>query len=204
MLFQNKDPRYSAPLLAAVAIITALAFERRRALTIALLGLLLVQHYVVSFGVRRIPDSVVLMNGIKGELSWNWNLYTQSYFGLWGRPAREDWKIQHVLEKVSSGMTKPVRLGLVPDIPRFDSQAFNFYIDLLKAPVQLNQVGVLDEPTILDNDYILISEDRRTYPASFPPDQRVNDYILGNAAKFQIAEWFPLPGGEIIRLYKVQ
>ena len=49
-----------------------------------MMALLLVQHYLVSFGVRRLPETVVLAKGIEGPLSWNWNLYTQRYFDLWG------------------------------------------------------------------------------------------------------------------------
>jgi hypothetical protein len=137
LLFQNKDPRYSAPLLAAIAIITASAFRNAKVWTGVLLAFLVFQHYLVSFGIRSLPQSVVLMKGAEGQLSWHWNLYTQEYFGLWGAPARENWKIEHVLNTVGRG-----RLGLVPDIPRFDSQHFLFYIELLKVPIQLNRVAV--------------------------------------------------------------
>ncbi len=199
LLFQNKDPRYSAPLLPAVALITAAAFERRRALTSSLFVLLVCQHYLVSFGIRALPESVVLMKGSEGQLSWNWNLYTQSHFGLWGKPAREDWKIEHVLNTVRTG-----RLGLVPDIPRFDSQAFQFYIELMGLPVRLNRIGVFDEPSIRANDYVLLAEKDLEHAASFAPDQRVNRFIMGRPDIFRVAEWFPLPNGDVIRLYKVQ
>src|SRR5262249_42511355 len=128
MLFQNKDPRYSAPLLPAIALITARVFQKREALFLPLIPLLLFQHYLVSFGVPQLPASVAVMKGVNGPLSWDWNLYTQRYFGLWGPPANEDWKIEHVLQTVSQG--GDVRLGMVPDIPRFDAQAFEFYITL--------------------------------------------------------------------------
>src|SRR5262245_25461721 len=58
LLFQNKDPRYSAPLLAAVAIVTASAFRNTKLLTGALLVFLVFQHYLVSFGIRSLPESV--------------------------------------------------------------------------------------------------------------------------------------------------
>jgi 4-amino-4-deoxy-L-arabinose transferase-like glycosyltransferase len=205
LLFRNKDPRYSAPLLPAVALITALAFEGRRVLTGALMVFLVFQQYLVSFGIRSLPETVVLMKGVSGELSWDWNLYSQTYFRLWGRPVKEDWKIEHVLSEVSGGAKdREIRLGLVPDIPRFDSFAFQFYIDLLKLPVRLSRTAVLDQPAIADSDFLLMAEKQVRHEASFGADPRVNSYILGHPEKFQMAEWFSLPSGDVIRLYRVQ
>ena len=198
LLFQNKDPRYSAPLLAAVAVITASAFRNAKVLTGVLLAFLIFQHYLVSFGIRSLPESVVLMKGSEGQLSWHWNLYTQKFFGLWGPPARENWKIEHVLNTVGRG-----RLGLVPDIPRFDSQAFLFYIELLKVPIQLNRVAVFDPAAIQANDYLLIPQTTEEHAASFAPDPRITEYIKQQSATFQVADEFSLPNGEVIRLYKV-
>jgi 4-amino-4-deoxy-L-arabinose transferase-like glycosyltransferase len=205
LLFRNKDPRYSTPLLPAVALISALVFARHRILTGALLVFLVFQHYLVSFGIRALPQTVILMKGVEGQLSWDWNLYTQSYFGLWGRPAREDWKIEYVLKKVcTAAVSKPVRLGLIPDIPRFDAFAFQFYIDLLQLPVRLSGATLFDASNIQNNDYVLVAERNLDHPASFIPDPRVNNYILGTPEKFHMEEWFPLPSGDVIRLYKVQ
>ena len=66
----------------------------------------------------------------------DWNVYRQNYFG-WGPPAREDWKIEEVLKKVTASNERPVRLGMTPDIPRFDVLAFEFYITLKKVPVTM-------------------------------------------------------------------
>ena len=202
MLFQNKDPRYSAPLLPAVALITATLFERRRECAVAVIGFALLQHYVVSFGVRSVPSSVVLLRGAAGSQSWDWNLYTQTYFGLWGKPIRQDWKIPYVLDRVTQGSTGIVRLGLVPDIPRFDSLAFNFYIALLKARVQLNRVGV---GNTFDNDYVLVSEDSQGfYPFDEPNARPTNDFIKSHPERFVAIEGITLPSGDVIQLYKVQ
>jgi hypothetical protein len=205
LLFQNKDPRYSAPLLPAVALITAPVFNRRRILTVALLLLLAFQHYLVSFGLPALPDSVVLMRGVRGELSWDWNLYTQSYFGLWGRPANEDWQIEQVLRTISADRPGDrVVLGLVPDIPRFDSQAFQFYIELLDSRVNLRRISVFDEAALLSNAYVLASETQLPHAASFAADSRINTYIMNHPNRFHVTERFALPNGEVIRLYKFQ
>jgi 4-amino-4-deoxy-L-arabinose transferase-like glycosyltransferase len=205
MLFQNKDPRYSAPLLPAVALISALVFIRRHALTYALFAFLVFQHYLVSFGIQALPDSIVLMRGTESQLSWHWNLYTQSYFGLWGPPAREDWKIEHVLDEVARDSGNAgVRLGIVPDIPRFDSQAFQFYVDLRNAPVRLNRIQMLSEQAITANDYLLVAKNDQEHAASFAPDKRVGDFIITHPERFQMTESFPLPNGDVISMFKVQ
>ena len=204
MLFQNKDPRYSAPLLPAVALISAQVFQRKEVLIALLAPLLLFQHYLISFGVRQLPAAVVLAKGVEGPLSWHWNLYTQRYFDLWGPPAREDWQVQRVLGKISAADGKPVRLGMIPDIPRFDWGAFEFYIALSKFPVTLNRIWIFDESMIAGNDYILMSEKDQGWASNISSDlQRINQYILARPDHFRIVDSFPLPNGDMIRLYKV-
>jgi 4-amino-4-deoxy-L-arabinose transferase-like glycosyltransferase len=205
MLFQNKDPRYTAPLLPAIALIIAQVFQRKESLIALLLPVLLVQHYLVSFGIPQLPAAVVLAKGGDGPITYDWNLYTQRYFG-WGPPAREDWKIEDVLEKVASPQNSVVRLGLVPDIPRFDAQAFMFYTRLKKVPVAINRLAFFDEPSIVNNDYILASEkDSGFEPGSFFTSdlKHINQYLARRSDLFQTLETFSLPNGDVIRLYKV-
>jgi hypothetical protein len=205
MLFQNKDPRYTAPILPAVALITAQIFQRKEALVAVLLPFLLVQHYLVSFGVPLLPPAVVLAKGGDGPISYDWNLYTQHYFG-WGAPAREDWKIESVLERITSNQNGPVRLGMVPDIPRFDTLAFEFYITLKKLPVTVNRLRVFDEQAVVNNDYVLVSEkDEGFEPGSdFTPDlKRLNQYIGQTPDLFHMIDTISLPNGDIIKLFKV-
>ncbi len=204
MLFQNKDPRYSAPLLPAVALVSALVFQRKEALVAALVPFLVLQHYVVSFGLGRLPPRIVLARGVEGPQSWHWNLYTQTYFDLWGAPAAEDWRIQHVLETVGATPGNPVRLGMAPDIPRFDALAFDFYITLRKLPVTINRLPAFNEGAITDNDYILVSEKDHGFEtgSDVPPDLgKINQYVFSHPA-FRMIESFSLPNGDVIRLYK--
>jgi Dolichyl-phosphate-mannose-protein mannosyltransferase len=204
LFFQNKDPRYTAPLLPAIALITALVFQKRESLLALLIPLLLGQHYLVSFGIPQLPPAVVLAKGGDGPVAYHWNLYTQSYFG-WGPPAREDWKIEHVLQRVTS-REGPVRLGMVPDIPRFDTLAFQFYITLQKLPVSVIRLAVFDEQAIGNNDYVLISEkDDGFEPGSyFTSDlKRIHEYVNARTDTFHLIESFALPNGDAIHLYKV-
>lgn len=204
MLFQNKDPRYSAPLLPAVALISARAFERKEAFVALLVPLLLFQHYLVSFGVRQLPPTAVLLHGVDGPLSWDWNVYRQNYFELWGPPAREDWQVERVLAKLTAADGKTVRLGMIPDIPRFDWGAFQFYIALSKLPVMFNRLVFFDEHVISNNDYILMSENDQGWASNVSPDlKKINQYILDRPDHFHIVDSFQLPNGDMIRLYKV-
>jgi hypothetical protein len=205
LLFQNKDPRYTTPLLPAVALITAQVFQRKEVLFVLLVPLLLVQHYLVSFGIPQLPPAVVLAKGGEGPITYDWNVYTQRYFG-WGPPAREDWKIEHVLETVKSPEGRSIRLGMVPDIPRFDTFAFEFYITLKKLPISVDRLGVFDEQAIGNNDYILVSEKHEGFePGSyFTSDlRRINEYIGHRSSEFHMLETFSLPNGDLIHLYKV-
>ncbi len=206
MLFQNKDPRYSVPLLPAVALVTARLFERKPVLLAALLPFLMFQHYLVTFGIRALPESVVLMEGVEGPLSYNWNVYVQTYFDLWGRPKSEDWQIDRVLDTLASGDGRPLRLGIVPNIARFDPRAFELYIALRKQDVTVNRLWAFDEGAIANNDFILLSEGNYGAPGSFlfSPDRRlIVEYVVGHTESFRRVDTFVLPTGEMIQLYKV-
>ena len=206
MLFQNKDPRYSVPLLPAVALITAKVFEKKQVLLAALLPFLIFQHYLVSFGIGPLPQTVVLMEGVAGPLTYDWNVYTQSYFGLWGRPANENWHIDEVLGTVASRDGSPVRLGIVPDIARFDTRAFEFHVALRRQDVSVNPLWAFNEEAISDNDFILVSEGNYGAPGSFlfsPDRQLIVEYMLGHPDSFRAIDTFELPTGEMIQLYQV-
>ena len=206
LIFQNKDPRYTAPLLPAVALVTALVFQKKEYLAGLLLPVLLFQHYLVSFGIPQLPPAIILARGGSGEITYDWNVYTQRYFG-WGPPARENWQIDHVLQAVGTTQGRQVRLGMVPDIPRFDTSAFEFTIALERLPVMMNRLGVFDARAIAGNDYILVSEkDHGFEPGSGYSEKdlkAINLYINERPAAFQVVDQFVLPNGDLIRLYKV-
>jgi hypothetical protein len=204
MFFQNKDPRSSAPLLPAVALISAQVFQKKQALIALLIPFLLFQHYLVSFGIKQLPETVVLAKGVQGPLSWDWNLYTQVYFDLWGPPAREDWRIRRVLENLSPQGNETVRVGMIPDIPRFDIQAFEFSAALMRLPIVITRLSVLNQSAIENNDYILLSERSQGFAEYYAGNlTAINEYIFSHPESFRVADSFPLPNGEVIRLYKV-
>ena len=204
VLIQNKDPRFYAPLLSAVAVISAAALVRMRLTLALLIPLLLFQHYLVSFGIRALPEQVVLVPGTKGFFDWNWNLYTQRYFGLWGPPAHEDWRVEHVLSNVAEP-NRPIALGMIPSIPRFDAEAFEFYIALHKYPIVVQRLWNSDVASLANTDYIVLSENDQGYATLFSNEMsKLNDFVFTNPDRFHLVERFSLPNAGIIRLYKVQ
>jgi hypothetical protein len=204
VLIQNKDPRFYAPLLSAVAVISAAALVRMRLTLALLIPLLLFQHYLVSFGIRALPEQVVIVPGTKGFFDWNWNLYTQHYFGLWGPPAHEDWRVEHILSNVAQP-NRPIALGMIPSIPRFDAEAFEFYIALHKYRIVVQRLWNSDVASLTNTDYIVLSENDQGYATLFSNEMsKLNDFVFTNPDRFQLVERFSLPNAGIIRLYKVQ
>jgi 4-amino-4-deoxy-L-arabinose transferase-like glycosyltransferase len=204
VLIQNKDPRFYAPLLSGIAVISAAALVRTRLTLLLLIPLLLFQHYLVSFGIRALPQQVVLFHGTKGFFDWNWNLYTQTYFGLWGPPAREDWRIEHVLGEVAQA-GRPVALGMIPTIPRFDPEAFEFYIALHRYAIEVRRLWNSDIASLANNDYIVVCENDQGYATLFSNEMpKLNDFVQAHPDRFQLVDQFSLPNADVIRLYKVQ
>jgi 4-amino-4-deoxy-L-arabinose transferase-like glycosyltransferase len=221
LFFVNKDPRYSVPLLPAVALVTASLFvstpartgigtKIRKGAMFCLIPFLLFQHYMISFGVGALPQSVVLVEGVDGPLRWDWYLYSQRYFDLWGPPLREDWKIEYVLDRVTDqpvrlgDAERPIRLGMVPDIPRFDAAAFQFYILARNDPVEMWRLTSADPATLGSADYILLSETAQGYAGLVPQGlDAVGQFVLDNPQDFESLESFALPNGEVIRLVRV-
>ena len=152
-------------------------------------------------------------------MSWHWNLYTQTYFDLWGKPLRQDWQIDRVLKEVSASyngtvhngtvhngtvQNGTVRLGIIPDIPRFDSHAFEFFINLRHYPVVINKFWAFDPPAFYQNDYIIFSENDQGFLSfSSTEGARINTYVADHPQHFRVVDRFELPGMQRIRLYKV-
>jgi 4-amino-4-deoxy-L-arabinose transferase-like glycosyltransferase len=209
LLLPNSDPRYAAAALPAVALIIAAAFENVPVAQVVLLVFLVFQHVLVSFGIPWLPERVVLMKGTTGPVPYDWNLYTQTYFGLWGKPERQNWQIERVLQRLTghgpfaAESGRPVRVGLIPDLPRFDQPAFKFAIDVHQYPVVMNRQFSPEEASLLENDYLLMSMgEQSVFSSPAPHAKEINAYILGHPDKFQVVDMFSLPNGETIRLYR--
>jgi len=203
MLLPGADPRYATGALPAIAVVTAAAFEKRKAARVVLGAFLVFQHLLVSFGIPWLPERIVVMKGPGGPVPYEWNLYTQSYFGLWGKPRGEDWQIDRVLQRVSMDSARPVRVGLIPDLPRFDQPAFQFAIEMERYPVVVTRQISAEEPSLVENDYLLMSAGEQTaFGSPAPQAKEINALIRSRPDRFQAVETFGLPNGEMINLYR--
>jgi hypothetical protein len=203
ILLPSADPRYAVGILPAMALFAAAPFEKRMAAQFVLAAFLVFQHVLVSFGIPQLPERVVLMQGPEGPLPYDWNLYIQNYLTVWGRPERQDWHIDRVLKQVSEGVTSPVRIGLIPDLPRLDVPAYRFAIDLTGYPVTIDRQLSPEEQSLLENDYLLMSIGRQTaFGSQAPHAAEINAYVASHPERFQLIDEFPLPSGETVRLYK--
>jgi 4-amino-4-deoxy-L-arabinose transferase-like glycosyltransferase len=203
MLMPGFDPRYAVPVLPAVAVIIAFAFESVPVGQVVLILFLVFQYVLVSFGMPWLPERVVLIQGSGKPLRYDWNLYSQTYFGFWGKPERQDWQIERVLQRVLTESTGSLRVGLIPDLPRFDQPSFQFTARVHQYPVVVNQQLSTDLSSLMENDYLLMSLGEQTafgFPA--PHAKQVNAYIFDHPDQFHMVEIFALPNGETIRLYK--
>src|SRR5262249_22173878 len=127
-----------------------------------------------------------------------------TYFGLWGRPAHEDWQVEHVIGNVADAK-RQVALGMIPSIPRFDGEAFEFYIALHKYPIEVRRLWGAGVNSLGTTDYILMCENDQGYATLFTNDNpKLNAYVMEHPDQFLLLERFLLPNADVIRLYKVQ
>jgi 4-amino-4-deoxy-L-arabinose transferase-like glycosyltransferase len=202
-LLPNTDPRYAAAALPAVALITARAFENAPLAQLLLIAFLIAQHVLVSFGIPLLPERVVLLQGPEATVRYDWNLYSQTYFGLWGKPERQNWEIDRVLQRAVAESTHPVRIGLIPDLPRFDEPAFQFAVAVHRFPVVVSRQFSPEEASLLSNDYLLMSTGTQSVLGSPAPHaSEINAYILSHPDHFRVVDTFSLPNGETIQMYR--
>ncbi|HZI51400.1 MAG TPA: glycosyltransferase family 39 protein [Terriglobia bacterium] len=203
LMLPSTDPRYAVGVLPALSVFAAAPFEKRKTAQWVMAGFLVFQHVLVSFGIPQLPERVVLAKGPGGPIPFDWNLYSQTYFGLWGPPERQDWHIETVLRRVSAGAATPVRIGLVPDLPRLDIQAYRFAIALHDYPARIDRQVSPEEHSLLENDYLLISPGRQTaFGSQAPHAEEINAYVISHPDRFQLVDEFVLPSADTLRLYR--
>ena len=152
-----------------------------------------------------LPQRLILMEGRGGPVPYDWNVYAQNYFGLWGSPKDEDWQIERILQRVSMDSARPVQVGLVPDLPRFDQQAFHFMAELKRYPVVVTRQISAEAPSLLEKDYLLMSAGEQTaFGSAAPNAKEINSLLADKPEQFELIETLGLPGGETVRLYRVK
>src|SRR5262249_32594757 len=149
-LLRTKDPRFTMPLLAPLLLIPGAwvaswgAGAVGRAAQVFVMVVLILQAYAINFGISWLPQQVVVMPGYQGSLRWDWQLFSQHYFGILGAPRSEDWKQEEILNRVSREARQrgvAMSLALVPDLARFNYFNFQLAAKLAKMPVRVEHVG---------------------------------------------------------------
>jgi hypothetical protein len=214
-LLRTKDPRFTMPLLAPLLIIPAAWFaswdtgsSRRlgRSVQILVLAALTVQAYAANFGISWLPQQVVLMTGYQGSMRWDWQLFSQNYFGILGPPRREDWKQNEILSRVAEESRQrgaTMSLALVPDLARFDYLNFQLAAKLAKLPARIGHIGsAAAGPGAFDGyDFVVMSEMEQGMPWTTGDAELLNQLILERPDIFKPISLYRLPSGDAVRLY---
>jgi 4-amino-4-deoxy-L-arabinose transferase-like glycosyltransferase len=214
-LLRTKDPRFTIPYLPAVALLCTCWVPQigrvglRRAVTAALVGLAAGHFLLASFGWSRLPVQVLVASGYQGTYSWDWRLYSQQYQGLLGAPVRADWPQRAILGMVA-GEARPgetVRVGVVPDLPRFNHENLRLEARLLGLPVEvvrIFQLGPAGVAQLRSLDFLIVAEGEQGMVWTTESNELINDYVFARPEDFTILSFAMVPGGPPLRVYRVE
>jgi hypothetical protein len=174
----------------------------------ALIIILGFQAYMASFGISWLPKRVVILEGYQGSFRWDWNLYLQDYFDIFGEPRKEDWKqdavLRRIIEDSKSRNIQPV-LALVPDLPWFNEANFALYarfggLSLRTSHLKSAARGV---QSFDGYNYALMTEHDQGMPWTTKESNALNQIIVDNPDIFRLVEVYQLPMGDGARLYYI-
>jgi hypothetical protein len=176
-------------------------------------ALLIFQVYAANFGVSWIPGRLVILEGHQGSLRWDWNVYLQDYFEVFGKPKKEDWKQGEILQRIVSdskirntrtlpGRIQP-RLALVPDLARFNESNLALYARILKLPVETHHLKSVPKGihTFDGYDYVVMTERDQGMSWTTEHSLEINQIIVDHPEIFRLVEIYLLPTGDGARLY---
>lgn len=207
----HREVRMSVASLPFFALLTAGGLYEipsrrlRRILIGTLVVCALLEFELITFGIRGWPDSLTLFKARALEV----NLYAQSYAQLVGPPRREDWKIGSILKTIQQdaiGQNRlHPRLGVVPDLPRFNHFDFILYSRLEATPMQIERTTeVLPGETFGDLDYVLIKSGDQGEPGTTRSNEEVNQFIQMHPQRFPFIAVFELPDRSQAMLFRRQ
>jgi hypothetical protein len=184
-LIQNKNLRYSLPLLGALAVVAALGLQTlpgalRRVVAVALVVLGVLQVSAVVSGVpanRPLPG-----------LRTDWVLTSA--------PERADWRHHEILALVDRDRQgRPVTVSVVPNYPTFAVSNFRYYA--VRDERDIRFVRAWDDPP-LGIDYMVLKTGHQGPPWTAEKSRRAADRLATDehlARVFPVIGEFPLPDG---------
>ncbi|MBP7864408.1 MAG: hypothetical protein KA419_00550 [Acidobacteria bacterium] len=239
-LFANKAPRHLSPVLPAVALLLSSWVFRResaaraRVLAAFCVGVAAFQWWMVTFGAPFLPDSVLLavkhtpayqerILRFKGAdpvgerlVTWpdGWFAYNQTAFGLWGAPAREDWRLDEILRRArgldgpksaATGVKPRLCIGLVPDAARFNVWSFRERAEALRiGPSLIWRVASAEADGREMNHYrfILVKSGNQGPSWGTAENRAVCALIRAHPDRFPVRGEWPLPDGSRCWMYE--
>ncbi|MBN1566213.1 MAG: glycosyltransferase family 39 protein [Acidobacteria bacterium] len=213
-LLRTKDPRFTLPLIGLFSIISGAwiaswkATLWNRLAQVVLVALLCFQVYLSNFGISWLPERAIILRGYQGSLRWDWNLYLQDYFDIFGMPKAEDWKQDAVIRRIaedSKGKNIEPTLALVPDLPFFNESNFAYYARLRGVPVRVSHLkSAANGIQSYDGyNYVLMTEHDQGMPWTTGASSELNQMIVDNPDIFRLVELYQLPTGDGARLYYI-
>ena len=214
-LLRTKDPRFTMPLLGLLAILPGAWIQSwprgwpARAFKAALLCFVAAQAYMTNFGLRWLPQQVIIARGYQGSLAWDWNLYSQHYFHVLGPPRRENWPQGEILRRAAEharGSGTELSLAIVPDLPRFSAANFWLYARLSGIGARVDHPQSTEKGTGSFDlyNYAVMKEGDQGMPWTTSANAFLNKVILDNPRTFELLGLYPLPDGDYVRLYCVR
>jgi hypothetical protein len=213
-LLRTKDPRFTLPLIGPLLIFPGTWMQSWKktgintAIKVSLLVLLCFQAYAANFGISWLPEKIVLMSGYQGSMRWDWNLYMQNYFGIFGKPQREDWKQDVILQKLAYDSEKrsvQPALAVIPDLPWFSEANFEFYARKRGMPVRISHLKSASEGSNSFNgyNYVLMTMGSQGMSWTTVNNGALNQIVVDNPKAFRLVELYALPNGDSARLYYI-
>jgi 4-amino-4-deoxy-L-arabinose transferase-like glycosyltransferase len=214
-LLRTKDPRFTMPLLGLLSILPGAwiqSWPRRwqtQAAKAALVCFLAAQAYMTNFGIRWLPQQVIIARGYQGSLPWDWNLYIQHYFNVLGPPRRENWRQGDILSRAEQHVRErgsELTIAIVPDLPRFNAANFGLYARLLGIAAHAEHPQSAEKGTASFDgfDYAVMKEGEQGMPWTTVSSTSLNKVIVDTPRIFELLGLYPLPDGDYARLYYIR
>jgi hypothetical protein len=142
-------------------------------------------------------------------MRWDWNLYLQDYFGIFGKPRKEDWKQDEILRRIaddSAGKSVRPVLAIIPDLPWFSEGNFNLYARFRGMRIRMRHLQSAAEGINSFNgfNYVLMTERDQGMSWTTGSSGALNKIVVDNPAIFRLVELYKLPNGDAARLYFIQ
>ncbi len=214
-LLRTKDARFTMPLLAPMTILAGAWISTwgctlwKRTLQAGVVLILCFQAYAANFGVRWLPEQIVLAPGYTGSVRWDWNLYLQNFFHICGPPRREDWQVEEIVRKVAEdAQSKGVQptLALIPDLPFFNSTNFAYFAKLRELPLHVNHLKA--DPSgigaFTGYNYVVMTERDQGISWTTHRSAALNQIVVDNPRTFLLAGLYLIPDGNCARLYFIR